>query len=195
MLDLDNNGWLDVFMTNGHVYPEVEQLETEAGYEQRKTVYRNLANGRFEDITERLGPPATTPKAGRGSAFGDFDNDGVVDVVINNVHDVPDLFRQDTDPANHWLILKLVGTTSNRSAIGSRIRCEAGAAVQYQEVRGGGSYISQNDLRVHFGLAEATKVDRLEVRWPNGLEEEWVDVSVDRFITLEEGSGRPLEGS
>jgi enediyne biosynthesis protein E4 len=189
-VDLDNDGWLDLFLCNGHVYPEVEQLKTEAGYKQRKVVYRNLGNGRFEDITPALGPPASTPRAARGSAFGDFDNDGDVDVVINNVHEAPDLFRTESDPARHWITVKLVGTRSNRSAIGARLRCSAGGAVQVQEVRGGGSYISQNDLRAHFGLAAATRVERLEVRWPNGLEEEWLDLEVNRIHTLKEGSGR-----
>jgi hypothetical protein len=194
-VDLDNDGWLDLFLCNGHVYPEVEQLQTEAGYKQRKVVYRNLGNGRFEDVTLALGPPASTPKAARGAAFGDYDNDGDVDVVINNVHDTPDLFRVESDPGRHWITVKLVGTRSNRSAIGSRLRCSAGGAVQVQEVRGGGSYISQNDLRAHFGLAAATRVDRLEVRWPNGLEEEWLDLDVDRVHTLKEGTGRPLQAS
>ena len=189
-VDLDRDGWLDVFLVNGHVYPEVEQLRTEAGYKQRKVVYRALPDGRLEEIAERLGPPATTPKAGRGCAFGDFDNDGDVDAVINNVHDTPDLFRVDSRNDNHWLLVRLVGTRSNRSAIGSRLRCVTGSVTQTQEVRGGGSYISQNDFRVHFGLAAAKTVDRLEVRWPNGLEEEWLDVSTDRVLTLKEGTGR-----
>ena len=189
-LDLDNDGWLDLFLTNGHVYPEVEQLAGEAGYKQRKVVYHNLGNGRFEDIAERLGPPITTPKAGRGTAFGDYDNDGDVDVVVNNVHDTPDLFRLETRNAHHWLLVKLVGTRSNRSAIGARLRCVIGASVLVEEVRGGGSYISQNDLRVHFGLGDATRVDRLEVRWPSGLEERFTDLAVDHIHTLAEGTGK-----
>ena len=108
-LDLDRDGWLDLFLANGHVYPEVDQLKTDAGYRQRKVVYRNLGNGRFEDVTERLGPPVTTAKAARGTAFGDFDNDGDVDVVVNNVHDTPDLLRLDSDPSAHWLAVRLVG--------------------------------------------------------------------------------------
>jgi len=193
-VDLDNDGWLDLFLTNGHVYPEVERLETEAGYKQRKVVYLNLGNGRFEDVTERLGAPATTPKAGRGTAFGDYDNDGDVDIVVNNVHDTPDLFRLDTRRPHHWLLVKLVGRRSNRSAIGARLRCVAGGVVLVEEVRGGGSYISQNDLRVHFGLGDSPRVERLEVRWPNGQEEQWVDIEADRILTLEEGTGRPLGG-
>jgi enediyne biosynthesis protein E4 len=188
-MDLENDGWLDLFLVNGHVYPEVEQIKTEAGYKQRKVVYRNLANGRFEDVSERLGSPVTTPKAGRGAAFADLDNDGDVDVVVNNVHDAPDLFRLESQKSNHWVTLKLVGTRSNRSAIGARVRVRTAAGVQVDEVRGGGSYYAQNDLRVHFGLGSTTKIDRVEVRWPNGLEETWTDLAVDRFVTLREGEG------
>jgi hypothetical protein len=195
-LDLDNDSWLDLFLVNGHVYPEVWQLKTEAAYQQRKVVYRNLGTtGRFEDVSERLGPPVTEPKAGRGAAFGDYDNDGDVDVVVNNVHDTPDLFRLDVAATNHWLTLKLVGKDSNRSAIGARVWCTSGATRQVDEVRGGGSYISYSDLRVHFGLGASSKVDRLEVRWPNGLREEWRDLEADRFLTLGEGSGRPAVGA
>jgi hypothetical protein len=188
-VDFDNDGWLDLFLANGHVYPEVRQLKTEAGYEQRKVVYRNLANGRFADVTEQLGPPATTPKAARGAAFGDIDNDGRIDIAIANVNDVPDLFHTAQAGDHHWITLKLVGVTSNRDAIGARVHAVAGDAQQWQEVRGGGSYLSQNDFRVHFGLNAATKVDRLEVRWPNGREEVWENLPADQIHTLKEGSG------
>jgi hypothetical protein len=185
-VDLDNDGWLDLFLTNGHVYPEVRQLKTEAGYEQRKVVYRNLGNGRFADITEQLGPPVTDPKAGRGTAFGDLDDDGQIDVAIANVNDLPDLYRLNGNKANHWVTLKLVGTSSNRNAIGARVHCVSGGVEQWQEVRGGGSYLSQNDFRVHFGLGAATRVDRLEVRWPNGNEQAWQNLDIDRVHTLTE---------
>jgi hypothetical protein len=189
-VDFANDGWLDIFLVNGHVYPEVVQLKTEAAYKQRKIVYRNRRDGRFEDVTDRLGEPVTTPKAGRGAAFGDVDNDGDIDVVVNNVHDTPDLFLTETTGTNHWLTVALEGTRSNRSAIGARVRAATGGVVQTQEVRGGGSYASQNDLRVHFGLADATTVERLEVRWPSGLEEEWRDVAVDRILALKEGTAK-----
>jgi enediyne biosynthesis protein E4 len=188
-VDLDKDGWLDLFLVNGHVYPEVERLTTEAGYKQRKVVYVNQRNGRFQDVTERLGPPVTTPKAGRGAAFADLDNDGDLDIVVNNVHDTPDLFTLDSPADAHWLAVKLVGTRSNRSAIGARVRLVTPDGRQVQEVRGGGSYYSQNDLRVHFGMGKSTSVERLEIRWPNGLEEMWTDVGIDRIVTLKEGSG------
>ena len=192
-LDLDLDGWLDLFLVNGHVYPEVEQLKTEAGYKQRKVVYLNRGDGKFEDVTERLGTPVTIEKAGRGAAFFDFDNDGDVDIFVNNVHDTPDLYRLDLKAPANWITLRLVGMQSNRSAIGARVRVTAGSVTQVQEVRGGGSYYSQNDLRVNFGLVSATNVDRVDVRWPNGREESWVNVEANRILTITEGKGRQLD--
>jgi hypothetical protein len=189
-LDLDLDGWLDLFLVNGHVYPEVEQLKTEAGYRQRKVVYRSTGNGRFEDVTEQLGQPVTIPKAGRGAVFADFDNDGDLDVFVNNVHDRPDLYRLDIGEPRSWLAVRLVGTRSNRSAIGARVRVTAGGATWTNEVRGGGSYYAQNDLRPHFGLGSASTVDRVDVRWPGGLEESWSSVEVNQILTLKEGTGQ-----
>lgn len=192
-LDLDSDGWLDLFLVNGHVYPEVDQLKGEAGYKQRKVVYRNLANGRFADVTEQLGAPVTTPKAGRGAAFADFDNDGDVDIVVNNVNDTPDLFRLDRTGERHWVSVKLVGRRSNPDAIGALVRLVTADGEQRQEVRGGGSYYSQNDFRLHFGLGRARAVDRLVVRWPNGNEESWRALAIDRVHTLTEGMGQAHE--
>ena len=188
-LDLDGDGWLDLFLVNGHVYPEVERVKTESGYKQRKVVYRNLRSGRFEDVSERLGTPITTPKSSRGAAFADFDNDGDVDVVVNNVKDVPDLFRLDRTSGAHWVSLALIGTQSNRSAIGALVRIVTSNGEQRQEVRGGGSYYSQNDLRLHFGIGDARTIDRVNVRWPNGLEESWSGLAADRLHALKEGTG------
>jgi enediyne biosynthesis protein E4 len=196
-LDLDHDGWLDLFLVNGHVYPEVGQLAAEAPYRQRKVVYRNLGTGRFEDISERLGEPVTTPRAGRGAAFGDLDNDGDIDIVVNNVHEPPDLFRLDRgSPASssaqpgHWLMVKLTGTSSHRNAIGARVVVRFAGRTFVDEVRGGGSYYSQNDFRLHFGLGSASSVDRIEVRWPNGREEVFTVEGIDRLITLTEGKGQ-----
>ena len=143
--------------------------------------------------SERLGPPATSPKAGRGTAFGDIDNNGTVDVAINNVHETPDLFLTSAPAANHWLLAPAgrhpVESERHRRA---RDACAPGRSCRSQEVRGGGSYISQNDLRVHFGLGATSRVDRLEVRWPNGLEEVWQGVAVNQVLTLTEGTGTPM---
>ena len=188
-LDLDGDGWFDLFLANGHVYPEVDRLKSEAGYKQRKVVYRNLGNGRFADVSEQLGPPVTTPKAARGAAFADFDNDGDVDVIVNNVHDTPDLFRLDRATPVHWIGVKLVGRQSNRDAIGALVRVITADGEQRQEVRGGGSYYSQSDFRLHFALGKAEVIERIVVRWPNGLQESFATVAVDRLHTLSEGTG------
>ena len=153
-------------------------------------VYQNLRNGRFADISDTLGAPVTTPKAGRGAAFADFDNDGDVDVVINNIHEPPDLFRLDHAGARKWITLKLVGTRSHRNAIGALARLVTSDGEQRQEVRGGGSYYSQNDFRLHFGLGDAT-VDRVVIRWPNGSEETFTGLAPGRQHVLTERAPTP----
>jgi hypothetical protein len=193
--DFDNDGWPDILICNGHVYPEVEQLRTEAGYEQRKLLYRNLRNGKFEDISESAGPGISVPSASRGCAFGDFDNDGDVDFVVNCVNDVPQLIRCDSSLDNTWIKIRTIGTKSNRSGIGARLRCvvempgEAKPHQQIDEVRSGGSFFSQNDLRVHFGLGRARKVDRLEIHWPSGAVDTLKDVAVNQLVYVKEGEG------
>jgi hypothetical protein len=193
--DFDNDGWPDILLCNGHVYPEVEQLKTEAGYGQRKLLYRNLRNGRFEDISTQVGSGISDPIAARGCAFGDFDNDGDIDVVVNPVNDYPQLLRCDSQLGNNWIKIKTIGTKSNRSGIGARLRCvthppdEKNAHEQIDEVRSGGSYYSQNDLRIHFGLGKANKVDLLEIRWPSGQIDQLKNISVNQLIFVEEGEG------
>src|SRR5579883_2288074 len=169
-IDYDNDGWPDIFLCNGHVYPEVRESGTQSGYRQSKIVYRNLRNGRFEDVSQSLGPGITEHAPARGAAFGDFDNDGDIDVLVNCVNDVPQLLRCDSTLKNNWIKVKLIGVHSNRSAIGARVRCRAGGHTQMQEVRSGGSYLSQSDMRLHFGLGDA-KECALEIRWPGGLVE------------------------
>jgi hypothetical protein len=194
-LDFDNDGWPDILICNGHVYPEVEQLRTEAGYAQRKLLYRNLRNGHFEDISMNAGPGISEPTASRGCAFGDFDNDGDVDFVVNCVNDVPQLVRCDSSVQNNWIKVRTIGTKSNRSGIGARLRCvvqmpgETKPHQQIDEVRSGGGYLSQSDLRVHFGIGKATKVDLLEIRWPSGLVQTLQDVKANQLIYVKEGEG------
>jgi hypothetical protein len=193
--DFDNDGWPDILICNGHVYPEVEQLRTEAGYAQRKLLYRNSRNGKFEDVSEMAGPGISVPSPSRGCAFGDFDNDGDVDFVVNCVNASPQLIRSDTSLSNNWIKVRTIGTKSNRSGIGARIKCVTQLAVeakphsQIDEVRSGGGYFSQNDLRVHFGLGKAEKVDLLEIRWPSGAVETLKDVKANQLVYVKEGEG------
>jgi enediyne biosynthesis protein E4 len=188
-VDFDNNGWLDIFLVNGHVYPEVEKLTTEAGYAQRKALFRNLQNGRFEDVSEKVGGAVVSPASSRGCAFGDYDNDGDIDALINPVNAMPELLRCDAMNANNWLTIKLVGVKSNRSAIGARVKCVAEDGAQIDEARSGGSYYSQNDLRLHFGLGANDKAKMIEIRWPSGQLETLANIAANQFITIKEGSG------
>ncbi|MGB7600570.1 MAG: CRTAC1 family protein [Candidatus Sulfotelmatobacter sp.] len=194
-LDFDNDGWPDILICNGHVYPEVEQLKTEAGYPQRKLLYHNLHNGRFADVSMQAGPGISDPAPCRGCAFGDFDNDGDIDVVVNTVNDYPQLLRCDSKLRNNWIKVRTIGTKSNRSGIGARLICtthpvgETKPHQQIDEVRSGGSYISQSDLRIHFGLGKAEKVDMLEIRWPSGHVDTLKDVKANQLIFVKEGEG------
>jgi hypothetical protein len=193
--DMDNDGWPDILICNGHVYPEVEQLKTEAGYPQQKLLYKNLRNGRFDDVSQQAGAGITVPVASRGCAFGDFDNDGDIDVVVNTVNDYPQLLRCDSSQVRNWIKVRTIGTKSNRSGIGARLRCvshpsdEEKPHQQIDEVRSGGSYISQNDLRVHFGLGKADKAEILEIRWPSGQIDTLKDVKANQLIYVKEGEG------
>jgi hypothetical protein len=193
--DMDNDGWPDILICNGHVYPEVEQLKTEAGYAQRKLLYKNLRNGHFADISFQAGPGISEPSPSRGAAFGDFDNDGDIDVVVNTVNDYPQLLRCDSKLDHNWIKIRTVGTKSNRSGIGARLACTTHVAGetkphrQIDEVRSGGGYFSQSDLRVHFGLGKAEKVDQLEIRWPSGQIDTLKDIKANQVIYVKEGEG------
>jgi hypothetical protein len=184
--DFDNDGLPDIFVANGHVYPQVESVETGQHYAQRKELYRNAGGGKFQEIARELGGDLLIPKSARGAAFGDFDNDGNIDVLSINMNDRPSLYHNEGGNKNHWITLKLKGTHSNRDAIGARVEIQAGGKTQVGEVRSGGSYLSNNDIRIHFGLGSAAHVDRIRVRWPDGKTEELPGADADQFVTITE---------
>jgi enediyne biosynthesis protein E4 len=188
-LDFDNDGWKDLFVANGHVYSQIANQKLHITYKQPKILYRNLGNGRFEDVSQQAGPAIRTDNIARGCAFGDFDNDGDVDVVINNLDAPPTLLRNDGGNRNNSIVVKCLGTRSNRSGIGTRVRVTTGERSQIDEVMSGSSYYSQNDFRLHFGLGKATRVDTLEIAWPSGLKETLRSLSANQFITVRETKG------
>jgi len=184
--DYDNDGWLDLLVVNGHVYPQLERAALGTAYRQPNLLYRNNRDGTFADVSRDAGPAVTAPDVGRGAAFGDLDNDGDIDVVINNLDGGPRLLRNDGGNANRFITIDLAGRRSNRSAFGARVKVTSGDLVQIAERRSGGSYISQNDTRLHFGLEKRTKVDSLEVRWPGGATQTFTDLPVNTFIRVTE---------
>jgi hypothetical protein len=186
-VDYDDDGWLDLFIANGHVYPEIEQTSPETHYKQRNSLFHNERNGKFKDTSAASGLSALSPRAGRGVAFADFDNDGYVDVVVANNGDPPTLLRNTGSHENHFVNFKLVGTKSNRDALGGRIRITSGKISQIREIAGGGSYLSQSDLRANFGLGNVTVASTVEVTWPSGGRQVFRDVKADRFYLVEEG--------
>ena len=186
--DLDNDGQPDLFFVTGNVYPEVEAKLPNYPLKTPRIVFRNLGGGKFEELIKEAGPGVEAPHASRGAAFGDFDNDGDVDVLIVNMNEPPSLLRNDVTGKGHWLKVKLLGTKSNRTAIGGRVTVHYGGKLQAQEVLSQSSFYSANDLRLHFGLGAAASAD-LEVRWPTGQKEMFKAVPVDRLITIQEGKG------
>ena len=191
-IDMDNDGLPDILTCNGHVYPEVAETTQESGYRERKVVYRNLGNKRFADVSLKAGPGIAEAVPARGCAFGDFDNDGDIDVVVNCINDVPQLLRCDSATGHNWLKVKAIGVESNRSGIGARVYCTPeGGHRLVDEVRSGGSYLSQSDLRVHFGLGKAKRA-AIEVRWPSGRVDKIDDVTANRVVTVREGQGAVL---
>jgi len=187
--DFDNDGWLDIFQVNGHVYPEVEKLTTEAGYAQRKVLYRNLRNGKFADVSVQVGGAVMENTPGRGAAFGDYDNDGDIDVVINAVNAAPELIRNDSKSGNNWLKIKLVGAKSNRGGIGARVKITTGDGTQMDEVRSSNSYYSNNDSRLNFGIGTSKSVKTIEIRWSSGQVDTLREVAANQFIIIKEGVG------
>ncbi|NYF78322.1 CRTAC1 family protein [Granulicella arctica] len=189
--DMDNDGWLDILISNGHVYPEVDGKAVDAPYAEHKYLYRNLRNGQFEEVTAQGGPGINALVPARGCAFGDYDNDGDIDVVVNCVNSLPQLLRCDSTTGRNWIKIRTVGTKSNRTGIGARISIttvtNGKPFVQIDEVRSGGSYYSQNDLRLHFGLDHATKADAVEIRWPSGTIDKLTNLDANHLYIIQEG--------
>lgn len=181
--DYDNDGWVDLFVACGHVYPQLEH------YRQRKLLHHNNRDGTFSEVAEQVGAPLMQERAGRGVAFGDIDNDGDVDIVINDLDGSPQVLRNDGGNANNSILIKTVGVKSNRDGIGARVKVVSGDLTQIDEVRSGGSYISQSDLRLHFGLERRTKIDLIEVRWTSGVVDKITNANVNKIITVKEGRG------
>ena len=186
-VDVDNDALLDVFIANGHVYPDVEKTGTST-YRQRNQLFRNVGRGQYRHITMDVGGPLLTQQSSRGAAFGDYDNDGDLDVLVSVIDERPILLRNDS-AGGGWITLRLEGTKSNRSAIGARVTIQSGSRRQVAEVRSGGSYISHNDTRVHFGLGSADAAERVTIRWPNGNIETVGTLTAGRFYVAREGEG------
>ena len=184
--DYDNDGWLDLFIANGHVYPEIEQTSPETHYKQINSLFHNNGHGKFVDVTRVSGNGFDTPHVGRGVAFADFDNDGFVDVVVANNNDAPLLLHNSGENGNHFASFKLVGIKSNRDGVGARVKITVNGLSQIREIDGGGSYMSQSDLRAHFGLGTAVKIDRLEIAWPSGRKQIFSDIVADQFYKIQE---------
>src|ERR1700716_1866389 len=188
--DYDNDGWLDIFIANGHVYPEVEEAAPGTHYKQINSLFHNEGNGKFADVGKLSGSGFETSHVGRGVAFADFDNDGFMDVVVANNGDSPLLLHNSGGNGNHFLNLRLLGTKSNRDSMGARIRVVAGTTSQTREIAGGGSYLSQSDLRANFGLGKAKRAETVEINWPNGQKQVFRDVEADKFYLIEEGKNQ-----
>jgi enediyne biosynthesis protein E4 len=189
-LDYDNDGWPDLMQINGHVYPEIAGHDVGQTYKNPRIVYQNLGNGQFNDVSALMGPGISERFSSRGTAFGDYDNDGDVDVLVLNMNDLPSLLRNDGGNKQNWIKIKLLGTKCNRTAIGARVRVITGKHVQMDEVHSGSSVMSQSDLRLHFGLGKVQSVDLVEVKWPTtGKIERFTEVKANHIITIREGSG------
>jgi enediyne biosynthesis protein E4 len=189
-VDYDNDGWLDILQINGHVYPEIDKHDLGQTYKNPRVVYRNMADGKFKDVSAEMGPGISERFSSRGAAFGDYDNDGDMDVLVLNMNDPPSLLRNDGGNKNNWIKIRLIGTKCNRTAIGARVRVVCGNHVQIDEVHSGSSVMSQGDLRLHFGLGKLQTVDLLEVRWPtSGALERFRQVKANQIVTIREGSG------
>ena len=188
-MDYDNDGARDLFMANGHVLDNIQRYHAETTYAEPKLMFRNVGHGIFENVSDQLGPDFLLPRVSRGAAIGDFDNDGDLDIVISNNGQAPQLLRNDGGNANHWLQLLLIGTRSNRDAVGARVKVTAGDLVLYDEKKGGMSYQSAQDPRLHFGLGQHSTVEEVEIKWPSGELTKLTNIKSDQILAIEEGKG------
>jgi enediyne biosynthesis protein E4 len=188
-VDLDNDGWLDLITVDGHVYPQTDMMPSGSGYRQPKLLSMNQGDGTFCDASTQAGPALMEKRVSRGLAVGDLFDDGNMDVVVNDLDGSPMILRNHGFPGRHWVSFELVGTKSNRMALNARVRITAGGMTQTDEVHSGGSYLSQNDLRLHFGLGSATKIDTVEIFWPSGATDKISNLAADQFYSVLEGQG------
>jgi hypothetical protein len=188
-MDYDNDGWRDVFMADGHILDNIERYRAEVRYAEPKLMFRNTGRGIFENVSDRLGADFQLPRVSRGAAIGDFDNDGDLDILVNNNGGAPQLLRNDGGNANHWLEVFLIGTKSNRDGVGARVKLTAGDLTLYEQRKGGMSYQSAQDPRLHFGLGPHGMVDALEIIWPSGLVTKLAGLKSDQIIAVKEGEG------
>jgi len=187
--DYDNDGHRDLFMANGHVLDNIQHYHSEVAYAEPKLMFHNNGRGVFENVSDQMGPDFLLPRVSRGAAIGDFDNDGHLDILVSNNGQVPQLLRNDGHNANHWLEILLIGTKSNRDGVGSRVKLSAGDLVLYDQRKGGMSYQSAQDPRLHFGLGQHTKVDSIEIVWPSGDVTKLRNINADQIIAIKEATG------
>ena len=183
--DADNDGDLDLFVANGHTYPEANRPLLNSSYEQLNSLFENRG-GQFVEVTADAGPGLSVRSVSRGASFADYDADGDVDIFVLNLNALPTLLRNDGHAQRHYLQVKLVGRESNRDGIGARVRVEAGGRIRHAEVQSGGSYLSHSDMQLHFGLGTSERVDRLIVDWPSGRRQEMVEIGADQQLTVYE---------
>ena len=188
-MDYDNDGWPDILQANGAMVDNVQLYHSEVTYKEPLLMFRNVGKGQFEKVSEALGPDFIKPIAGRGLATADFDNDGDLDIAVNVRGDYPELLRNDGGNANHWLEVLLIGTRSNRDGVGASLKLTAEGFVEVEQAKGGMSYMSASDPRIHFGLGKRTKIDSLEITWPSGQVDRLTNVPTDKIIAVKEGTG------